>query len=170
MKKEEKIRRELEKAETLIDLGYIDTAIERSDIVLKLDPENLDAWIFKGTAYDRKEELEKALECFDKALEISPKNKKCWDYKGFIEYKLKKYEDAIESFKKAIEINDEYENAYYNLACCYSLLRKKKMAFDILKKLFEINPKNKKEIKKEKDFQWLKDDPEFKKLIEINNN
>ncbi|MBD3229927.1 MAG: tetratricopeptide repeat protein [Candidatus Lokiarchaeota archaeon] len=170
MNKEEKIRRELEKAETLIDLGYIETAIERSDIVLELDPENLDAWIFKGTAYDRMNELEKGLGCFKNALKISPRNTKCWDYKGFIEYKLEKYEDSVKSFKKAIEINNEYENAYYNLACCYSILKKKKEALNTLKKLFELNPKNKDEIKREKDFEWLKDDPEFKELIKKNKD
>ncbi|MHA1311115.1 MAG: tetratricopeptide repeat protein [Candidatus Helarchaeota archaeon] len=163
---EEKIARELEKGETLIDLGYLDEALKRLDIVLELDNDNEEAWMFKCAAFERKGDFENALRCIDKVIEISPRNKMAWDYKGFLLYNLKEFENAINCFKKAIEINDKYINAYYNLACCYSLLEKKSDTLNTLKILVQLKPEIKTEIKNEKDFKWLYDEPDFINLVE----
>jgi tetratricopeptide (TPR) repeat protein len=165
MNRDEKIRRELEKAETLIDLGYLDTAIERADIVLKMDPDNIEALTFKGTALDMNDKLNEAISCFDRILELESDNEIIWDYKGFILYKLEDYSGAIDCFKKSIAVNHRYDNAYYNLACAYSKLEQKKETLDTLKELLELEPRSKSEIKNEEDFDWLKDDPEFKELL-----
>jgi len=165
MNKEEKIARELEKGETLIDLGYFDEGIVRLDSVLEMDPENVDALIFKGTALEQKDQLKDALACFDKSLEILPRNKIAWDYKGYVLYKMKDYSNAADCFRKAIEISNKYTNAYFNLACCYCLLKKKQETLETLKTLFQLSPGSKREAKSEPDLGWIKEDPEFIKLL-----
>lgn len=57
-------------------------------------------------------------------------------------------------------------NAWYNRACVYSIKGEKEKALSDLKKAIELDKSNKEKAKKDEAFKNLREDEDFKKLVE----
>lgn len=108
---------------------------------------------------------EEAIEKLQKAVEINPKYGGAYSNWGVALVKLGRNKEAIEKFQKAVEINPNFSEAYVVLAMLNTILNQKDEAIKNLKKAIELDPKNKEKAKTDKDFDNLRNDPEFKKLI-----
>ena len=76
-------------------LGKYNEAIVCYDKVVKIDPNNANAWGNKGVALDKLGKYEEAVECYDKALEIDPKYVDAWNNKGNVFYNyLQRYDEV----------------------------------------------------------------------------
>ena len=80
-------------------------------------------------------------------------------------YKLGRSEEALESYKKAIELRPDYAEAWFNRACVYALKGERENALSDLKHAVELDTSFKEEAKKDKDFEALWDDYEFKRIV-----
>jgi Tfp pilus assembly protein PilF len=71
------------------DEDYVN-ALEYFDMVLEMEPNNLNAIIDKGVTFQNLEYFTKALQMYDKALSIEPENSDALINKGSILNTLKK--------------------------------------------------------------------------------
>lgn len=74
---------------------------------------------------------------------------------------------AIESLEKARQIEPENPLILYNLACYWSLQRNKEVALHFLAQAFQFDESYKYLVDEETDFDYLRDDPEFKALVSM---
>ncbi len=132
-----------------------------------LQPQKIDVNTYLDLGWDKIDEGKplEAVEFFQKALVLNPNDAVAYLGWGVALGNLGRYEEAIEKYQKAVEINPKLAEAYYNLACAYSRLNQKGEAIKNLKKAIEFEAKWKEEAKTDKDFDNLRQDPEFKKLI-----
>ncbi len=76
-----------------------------------------------------------------------------------------KYYSALESLEKAIELKPDYAEAWFNRACLYALKGERENALSDLRRAIELDSSLKERAKKDKDFEALWDDEEFRKLV-----
>ena len=71
-------------------LKKYEEAIECYEKALEIDPNDGNAWFFKGLALENFEKYDEAIACYERALEIDPKDKDAWINKKEALEKLKK--------------------------------------------------------------------------------
>ena len=107
-------------------------------------------------------------------------NKEINDYQylnifGFRLYQKKLYRKAIEKFRASIKAKPNHTVALYNLACTYSLTGDSSHAVKYLKNLHSLwkNKNNKsahrylRKIKRDKDFNSIRDSNDFKSFLKL---
>jgi Flp pilus assembly protein TadD len=72
---------------------------------------------------------------------------------------------AIAAAEKATVLSPENDNAWVGLASIQLRAGRKPAAIDALRRAIELNPANKRQLSRNKNFEALLADPEFKKLI-----
>jgi TPR repeat/Tetratricopeptide repeat len=84
--------------------GKINEAIERLRSAIEIDPDNSQAWVLLGGAYNEANS-DKAIVCYENALKLNPKSYLA--YRGLGNYYLKEkdYSLAEAYYSKAIDIN-----------------------------------------------------------------
>lgn len=91
-------------AEGLRQYGNIDEAIERLQRAVEIDPDNSQAWVLLGGAYNEANS-DRAILCYENALKLNPRSYLA--YRGLGNYYLKEkdYSLAEAYYSKAIDIN-----------------------------------------------------------------
>lgn len=89
-----------------------------------------------------------------------------WYNKGADLNELGQADEALEAYKKAIEIKPDYADAWFNRACIFSTKGNKETALFDLKKAINSDITNKETAKKDKDFEKLWNDKDFKSLVD----
>lgn len=79
---------------------------------------------------------------------------------------LKQYELGDAECDKILQLDVFNGGAYYNKACIKSLKNDKRNAVDLLQKAVSLDPNIVTHIENESDFENIKHEPEFKKLLE----
>jgi serine/threonine protein kinase/Flp pilus assembly protein TadD len=77
-------------------------------------------------------------------------------------------DESIRHLQTAIALRPGDSNTLYNAACTYGVLGKKAEALDTLRKAFAAGFGNRNWAAKDSDFNCLQDDPEFRKLVGLN--
>src|SRR5574341_1379133 len=149
----------------LDSLGRFEEAIEKYKMAIQINPKFSEAYYNWGAALDNLEKYEEAIEKFEKVLEINPEAGDVYSSLAASLIIVGRYQDAIAKCKKALELNSKDDVAYYNLGCAYSRLKQKEESVKNLRKAIELDPMNKELAKTEKDFDNIRNDPEFKKLV-----
>jgi len=88
-----------------------------------------------------------------------------WNNKGAEFFKDKRFEEAKAAFNQAKDIKPNLVPALYNLANVYVIEGKRKEAIILLQKAIENDPNLKDTVKKSNCFDKLRNDRDFKKLI-----
>lgn len=76
--------------------------------IVKLDPENAEAWYKRGKSLKAMEQYSKALFCFDQLCKIEPNNVKSWYNKAYCQIKNYDFKNAMDSLDKCIELDSNY--------------------------------------------------------------
>jgi len=164
-----KIEKILEKAET------VDRGIDKKKIAVEEAARRGETlgYLFGGNSHLNNKRFVAAIENYKRVIELDPENLDAYNNGGVALYKLaylKKdealYRESIEKFDRAIGINPKDADVWYNKACAFSSWVKKKEALDNLKNAIELDVKCKEDAKKDEDFNWLREDPDFKRLVE----
>jgi tetratricopeptide (TPR) repeat protein len=82
----------------------------------------------------------------------------------------KRYKRAIMRFNDAINIKHNYPDAHYNLACLYAQKNDAARSLLYLKNAIRYNPEVRHWAENDGDLKTLADLPEFKKLLEKQQN
>lgn len=155
---------------TYFILGDISSAIKVADEILKVFEKDQGAlnklaktcYQF-GSSLENSTDTEKANQCYERASKANPAYFYALLSSRYL--KEKAFKKAFDAINKALDAAPADVSALYNLACCYSLQKKKDKAIDAFKKVIQIRPDIKEQAKKDKDFDYLKQFPEFRELV-----
>ena len=157
-------------------LGNYDLAIENFKIAGILKPYSEEPLMHLEMTYRKKGDFEEAkkiekeyLKVGEKKLEISPDDTIALSRIAGVYASKGDKEKAIQAIKKIIDIDPEDGLAIYNCACNYARMNMKKEALQYLQVAFKSGYKNVRDwIKSDPDFDSIRDEPEFKKIVDVN--
>ena len=87
------------------DFGKLDNALSYYDKSLRVYPDLIDAWKYKGLIYFMLERLQKAAACYYHILSLDPEYPELWIDIGMLFFEMGKVNDAKSCYEKAMEIN-----------------------------------------------------------------
>ncbi len=126
------------------------------------------AWFGQAKVLEDMKRYEDALQSYRKIIQIEAANELDWSMKGFALCKLERYEEAFDCCEKALQIYPNYRYALYSKACCYVSQNDRALAIETLKQAVQMSPRRiKKHIKSERIFDPIREDPQFKQIVEI---
>ena len=145
--------------------GDYDRAIECYQKALAIKPDDHEAWNGMGVAYDDKEEYDRAIECYHKAVAINPDYYQVWSNLGNAYADKGEYDRAIECHQKAVVIEPDGALNWFNFACAYSLQGEAALAVEKLSRAINIDGSSHENAKNHPDFDPIRKDPGFRKLV-----
>ncbi|MHB8547481.1 MAG: tetratricopeptide repeat protein [Nitrosotalea sp.] len=145
----------------------MDDAARAFEDALRIDPNHIESLLKLGYARFHMNDLSSAMEAYNKVHEIDVTNAEAWNLKGLIYYRQKNYDKALDSVEKAIDSNSMDGMSWYNKACYHSLLNHIPEAIEALKRAIEIDVKNAKKAVKDKDFENIKVDDGYRRIVEV---
>jgi tetratricopeptide (TPR) repeat protein len=134
---------------------------------LQIDPGHVDSLLKLGYTRFHMGDLAGSMESYNKVHEIDVTNADAWNLKGLIYYRQKNYEQALECVEKAIDSNPTDGMSWYNKACYNSLLNHIPEAIEALKRSIEIDVKNAKKAVRDKDFENVRADEGYRRVVEV---
>jgi len=131
--------------EKWLDTSYVldETASEiilaNCNSALRANPNDAQAWRFKGIAYSEIENHLEAIKCYDKEIELKPNSERAYNNKGISLDDLGKYEEAIKCYDKAIELKKDFAAAHNNKGVTLNNLDRNGEAIECFKKAISID-------------------------------
>jgi tetratricopeptide (TPR) repeat protein len=122
-----------------VGLGELEKVIEVCTEALKIDPNSVHAYIYRGNAYALFNLHEMAIEDYGKAIELNPTYAVTYYNRGATYVNLKQYDRAIEDYGEAIELNPNFAEAYNNRGTTYVILKQYDRAIEDYEKAIELN-------------------------------
>ncbi len=142
-------------------------AAEAFEQALRIDPGHVDSLLKLGYARFHMDDFSAAMETYDKVLQIDVTNADAWNLKGLVHYETKNYEKALECVEKALDSDPTDGMAWYNKGCYLSILNHIPESIEALKRSIEIDVKNAKRAVRDKDFENVKADEGFRRIVEV---
>jgi len=147
-------------------LKRYEEALADFDCSLKIKPDNVPALASRGAVYVDLERYSEALVDLNRALELVPDGYVALVNRGILRSKLGKYNEALIDFNHLLKLGPDDPAVFYDLACLFSLWGKTEDALVYLKRAIDKDKKYRETAKTDEDFDNIRDDPRFKKLIE----
>jgi tetratricopeptide (TPR) repeat protein len=126
-------------AVNLLNEGKFEEAIEKFTEVITEDPSNPLFYYYRGMAFERTGDLEKALVDYQKSVELKPDFVLPTSSMGKIYAKQQEFEKAIEFYQKAAELGDQDVLTFYNLGTSLMNIGNQAEAKGIFEKLISLD-------------------------------
>lgn len=139
-------------------------AIFYFDKVLSVEPEHVNALVYKGNALGKLGKYNDAITCYDKVLKIHPNHQITLINKGLALHYLKKYEQAVSLYDIILEKDPQNANVLYHKSCSKSLQGNSEEALILLEQAIMIDSEFGKKAAGDPDFESLRADQRFKAL------
>ncbi|MGB3513434.1 MAG: tetratricopeptide repeat protein [Microcoleaceae cyanobacterium] len=153
---------------SLIELQQYQEAITSFEQGIKVKADYADAWNNRGVSLAKLQKYQEAVKSYNQAIAIKNDYSDAWNNRGVALAKLGIYGEAIACYENAAKIRPDFFSAWYNKARCYVLKGQFEPALKSLKKAISLNPGHCQEMaKNEPDFDDIRDNEIFKKLINI---
>ncbi len=123
-----------------VGLGEFEKVIVACNETLKIDPNSVHAYIYRGNAYALFNLHDRAIEDYGKAIELNPTYAVTYYNRGAAYVNLKQYDRAIEDYGKTIELNPNFAEAYNNRGTTYVILKQYDRAIEDYGKAIFLNP------------------------------
>lgn len=140
-------------------------AMEDLSMAIVLDPQNSYAYEARGDVYLKQGNKDLAEADFKKVIEIekTPDDYKTvhYAYEGLGQYEL-----VAAAMDSIIARDSTYAGIYYDAACLYSRMKDKGNALKYLEKSLALGYKRFSHIEHDTDMDFIRNEPEFKELIE----
>ena len=147
-----------------IKLGNHQQAINDFNKVIELDPKLAEAYAARGHSYADIGNYQQAIKDYSKAIELNSKYAE-YDARGLAYARVGDSQRAINDLNKALELKPNDNGVYYNGACLYSVLNKPEKACDYLKKSIQKGYSDWNWIKKDKDFDNIRNSSCYKEIM-----
>lgn len=108
-------------------------ALDHFTKMMDRDPETPYWYAYRGWAYHKLEQNERAIRDYSEAIRLSEESY-LFNNRGVIYRSMKKYEDSITDFTKAIVLDPDYQLGYRNRGQSYSMIKQ----FDKALKDYEV--------------------------------
>ena len=130
----------LQQGNFLMTLRQINQAIEHYSRAIKLNPNYTNAYINRGVAYDKQDDIDRAIEDFNMAIELNPNYAGAYTNRAGAYGKKEDHDRTIEDCNRAIQLNPDNPDAYYNRGTAYGKKGDVDRAITDLTKAIEFNP------------------------------
>jgi tetratricopeptide (TPR) repeat protein len=117
-----------------------DIAINGCTELIRHNPRDRNAYFYRGIAYGRKGEFDRAIADFTKAIEIDPELATAFSNRGLAYGKKGEYDRAIADLTKAIAIDPKLARAYSDRGIAYYKKGDRKRAIADYRKALQIEP------------------------------
>jgi len=124
-------------------------------------------FFLEGQAYRLMERYSEAIASLRSAAEIEPENVSIRLAMGWCFKRSKRLDLAIEAMEEALAIDASMAIVHYNLACYWSLAGNVKLAVAYLAQAFEIDPNYRDRVGLERDFDPIRNHPQFLALTTV---
>ena len=94
-------------------------SIEELTQAIELDPTDVDAYHYRGRAYHKKGNYDKAIADYTKSIKLNPKLADAYNSRGAAHNRKGDYDQAIKDLDKAIQLNPKSAKAYNNRGTAY---------------------------------------------------
>jgi len=148
------------------ELGRYQKAIEDYDTAIRVKPDYLAAYSKRGDAYYKLGRYRKAIEDYSAAIRLKPDYLAAYNNRGNAYSELGRQQKAIENYKTAIRLKPDDFYPYYNRACCLAIQKKAKQACSFLTQASEQGFHNWTQLKKDKDFDNIRNAECFINLLD----
>ena len=149
-----------------LKLERYDEALPDFNRSLELRPDDPKTLHNRGMAYAELERYDEALADFNRSLELRPDDPATLKNRGGAYAHLERYDEALADFNRSLKLRPDDPNTFFDLACLFSLMGRTDESLANLEKAIRLDKKNQEKAKTDKDFDNIRDDPRFKKLIE----
>jgi serine/threonine protein kinase/Flp pilus assembly protein TadD len=122
--------------------GSYSDAVLAFQRVLELDPEDVDAYLGLGKAYDFQGETDKAEQAFRHAVQISPVCWSCFNSFGIFFNGHARYREAIEAWRRVTELTPDNVWGYMNLGAAYFNIGQFEQANEYFRRALKLAPDN----------------------------
>jgi len=153
------------KANSLLDLGQYQKAIDEYTKAIELKPDDADIYNNRGYAYDRLGQYQRAIEDYNEAIRLNPGLVLTYNNRGNAYHKLWLYNAAREDYDKAISLKPNDPLAYYNYACMFSLQNDATEACKWLQLAIKKGYNDWKFIQEDKDFDNIRNSACYSTLL-----
>jgi len=133
---------------------------------LEIKPDDPTVLNNRGNTYAALERYDEAIADYNHSLELEPDNPSTLYNRGTVYSRLGRYDESLADLNRSLELRPNQPDTLYNLACLFSLWGKPNDALAYLERAIKKDKKYREMAKTDKDFNNMKDDPRFKKLIE----
>lgn len=134
--------------------------------VLEINPDHLDALLNKGHALGKIGKYNNALVCYDRILKIDHNNVLGLINTGLCYHYLKDYEKAISYYDKILETHPQHANTLYHKACSKALQNKFDESIDLLEQAIKLDLTFRVKARGDFDFDKMRGNDRFMKLVE----
>jgi superkiller protein 3 len=110
--------------------------------VIRIDPNNANAYYNLGIALRRQKKLDEAVAAYRQAIALNPKDAKAYNNLGNVLYDQKKLDEAVAAYRQAIALNPKDAKAYNNLGIVLADQKKLDEAVAAFRQAIELNPKD----------------------------
>jgi tetratricopeptide (TPR) repeat protein len=107
---------------------------------IESNPNDVTAYLARGTAHLKAFAYDRAIADFTKAIELKPNNDSAYTKRGSAHYERAEYDRAISDFTKALKINSRSALAHSNLGWTYEAIGDEKRAIAHYRMALEIDP------------------------------
>lgn len=121
----------------------------------------------RGQSLQQLKRYREAIPIWEEASEIDPDDVGPHLGLGWCYKRTGRVDLAIEALERARKLEPGNALVLYNLACYWTLQRNKEVALHFLAQAFQIDESYKQLVDEETDFDYLRDDPEFRTLVSI---
>jgi len=118
--------------------GKYDDAVVELNKAISIDPNNAQAYFFRGLIHSKKGDLDQAISDYDKAINLSPNYAKAYNNRGWDYFRKGNFDLAIADCTKSIEILPKRAAPYYNKGLAYYSLGQFDKALADYKRALEI--------------------------------
>jgi tetratricopeptide (TPR) repeat protein len=119
-----------------------DRAIFDYNQVLKLDPNDVDAYNNRGVSYDNKKDYDRAISDYNQALKLDPNNVHAYINRGISYYNKKDYDQAISDYNQALKLDPNNVHAYINRGISYDNKKDYDQAISDYNQALKLDPNN----------------------------
>lgn len=160
-------KRQLQAAEGYLSLGMPDQALEALTQVADPGESAFDCHLLRGEALRAKLDHHRALDSFRLAHKLKPTSLDALMGMAWCFKRIDRIDQSIDAMRLAHQFHPEIPVVLYNLACYHSLSGQKEQALSWLGRALRMNCKLSKLIPAETDFDPLRDDPDFRHLLQL---
>jgi tetratricopeptide (TPR) repeat protein len=122
--------------------GDFEGAMINFDKVIRINPNNYEAWFIRGVALEKLGNYEESITSYKKALKLNPSYHQAWQGYGNVLCFVMRYEEAITCFDKAIEFKSDDDQAWSNRGAALANLGLNKEAIESFDEAIKLNPKD----------------------------
>lgn len=157
----------VEQAKALYFEGRYDDALSLYDNAIQLESDNARAWFGRGATLAKLQQLETAIVAYETALQLKSDFSEAWFGKGAALAKLQRVEAAIAAYETATQLKPDFFLAWFGKARCYALNSNVERTLENLQQAIHLNPnKSKEAARTDASFDFIRDNPQFKQMME----